>query len=239
MRKGQRVKSRKITATARTATVAAVAGILALGMAGPAAAASGHMYGDPTAAAKYWRHQQYDDCVLMSSADVVGLMTGREPSEESIINKAQSTPSVMHPGSIYFKPANNKNPNSGNGTSVLDIPTLLGQYGVKAVTTDNDDVARTHGATGMAALEQHLSGGHKVIVSLNAELLWHEPVDENKKKNGSPRADHAVVVTGIDTANNVVHLNDSGTKTGRDEQVPMDLFVRSWGSSDDLMVVTA
>jgi hypothetical protein len=30
------------------------------------------MYGDPAAAAKYWRYQKYDDCVLMSSADVVG-----------------------------------------------------------------------------------------------------------------------------------------------------------------------
>ena len=48
-------------------------------------AASGTMYGDPAAAAKWWRHQQYDDCVLMSTADVVGQMTGKEPSERAII----------------------------------------------------------------------------------------------------------------------------------------------------------
>jgi hypothetical protein len=66
------MKLNKIAAIARTATLAAVASALALGLASGADAATGTMYGDPAAAAEWWRHQQYDDCVLMSSADVVG-----------------------------------------------------------------------------------------------------------------------------------------------------------------------
>jgi hypothetical protein len=45
-------------------------------------------------------------------------------------------------------------------------------------------------------------------------------------------------VTGVDTANNVVHLNDSGTKKGRDERIPLELFVQAWDTSDDFMAVT-
>lgn len=123
---------------------------------------------------------------------------------------AQSTPSVVHPGSIYTKPADAEHPNSGMGTSVADIPTLLAHYGVDAVITDEDHATATGVATGMAALEQYLGSGHAVIVSINAEMIWGQPVEETDSA-GNPRSDHAVVVTGVDTENGIVHLNDSGT----------------------------
>jgi hypothetical protein len=47
-----------------------------------------------------------------------------------------------------------------------------------------------------------------------------------------------VVVTGIDIAAGTVHLNDSGNATGGDEQVPIDIFARSWASSGEQMTVT-
>ena len=231
------MKTTTITTIAKAATLAVVAGGLALGVADPAQAATGTMYGNPTAAAQYWRYQQYDDCAIMSSADVIGQMTGKEPSERAIIKKAQSTPSKVHAGSVYIKAADKKNPNSGNGTNILDLPTLLAQYGVQAAITDKDDAAKTGIPTGIEALEQQLSGGHKVIIFLNADMIWQQPV-KDKDDDGNPRADHAVVATGVDTANNVVHLNDSGTKTGRDEQIPMDLFLKAWATGDDLMIVT-
>jgi hypothetical protein len=59
------MKTIKIATLARTATFAAVAGAIALGLAGPADAAAGTMYGNPAAAAKWWRYQKYDDCVLI------------------------------------------------------------------------------------------------------------------------------------------------------------------------------
>ena len=206
-------------------------------MAGPANAAAGTMYGDPAAAAQWWRNQKYDDCVLLATADVIGQMTGKEPSEQAIIKKAQSTPSVVHPGTIYTKPADTKNPNSGMGTSFADAPTLLAQYKVDAVITNKTHAAKDGIVPGMEGLEQQLGAGHKVIVSVNAELIWHQPV-ETKDENGNPQGDHAVVVTGVDTANNVVHLNDSGTPEGRDEQIPMALFVQAWDASNELMVAT-
>jgi hypothetical protein len=89
----------------------------------------------------------------------------------------------------------------------------------------------------MSALEQALAKGRKAIVGVNSEVIWGEPV-EDKTPEGQPEANHAVVVTGVDTAAGVVHLNDSGTEQGRDEQVPIDVFARSWASSGDQMTVT-
>ena len=69
-------------------------------------------------------------------------------------------------------------------------------------------------------------------------MIWGQPVQE-MDENGNPRDDHAVVVTGVDTADNVVHLNDSGTPKGRDEQIPLELFLKSWETSNELVVVTS
>lgn len=227
--------------TVRTATIGRTmalvifTGTVALGLAGPVGAASGSMYGDPAAAARYWRPQQYDDCVLMASADVIGELTGEQPSEQAIIDKAQSTRSTVHPGSIYAKPADITDPSSGMGTSVADVPALLAEYQVGAVVVDDD--AASGAPSGMARLERAMADGHKVIVSLNAEIIWREPVDD-KDEDGNPDSDHTVVVTGVDTANGVVHMNDSGSGDGRDEQVPLRLFLHAWDTSNRLMVVT-
>lgn len=222
------MKAYTIAAIAKTASVAVVACGVALGLPGPANATSGTMYGDPAAAAKYWRYQQYwTDCGPVSSADVIGEVTGVEPSEEDIIDRAQSTPSSQGPGPIYTRPPDPQDPNSGEGMWFRDIPTLLAQYNVGA--------AVSHGSLG--ELEQQLGAGHKVLASVNGELIWQQPVDQ-KDKHGNPTHDHTVVVTGVDTRNNVVHLNDSGSSKGRDEQIPLELFVQAWDAGHRLMVVT-
>lgn len=228
----------KTAKIAKTLTFAVVTAAVALGLAAPAGAAASQLsYGDPAAAAQFWRQQQYDDCVLMSSADVIGELTGAQPSEHDIIEKAQATPSVVHPGPIYSRPVAGSNPESGPGANTADIPELLAQYKVGAVVSDKDDAAQAGTPSGLVTIERALGGGHRVIVSLNAELIWHQPV-EQKDKNGRPESNHAVVVTGVDTVAGVVHLNDSGTPEGRNEQIPVQLFIESWDTSNELMVVT-
>jgi hypothetical protein len=172
----------------------------------------GGMYGDPAAAAQYWRRQHESNCAEMAVADVVGQVTGREPAEQQINATAENTPSVAHGGSIW-KP--------GGATNNQDLPVLLAHYGVRAVAEQS--------TTG--ALEQDLAQGRKVIVGLNSEILW------NQRGNRS-QEDHSVVVTGIDTKAGVVHLNDSGSNTGRDEQVPLAVFEKSWATSQNFAVVT-
>ncbi len=186
----------------------------------------GTFYGDPAAAARFWRYQQDDDdCVEMAVADVVGEVTGHQPSERAIVHVAQSTPSTVHPGPMYSKP---KKRRPGSGTSFDDEPKLLAQYGIHAVSSEKSS---------LAALERNLARGRKVIAAVNAELIWGEPV-EDWTPDGKPESNHAVVVTGVDTATGTVHLNDSGIENGGDERIPIDLFARSWASGDDQMTVT-
>jgi hypothetical protein len=85
--------------------------------------------------------------------------------------------------------------------------------------------------TNIDALTQDLDRGQKIIVGINDKALWNVSGDRTQEN-------HFVVVTGIDTKANVVHVNDSGIKAGRDEQVSVATFQAAWKASDNLAVVT-
>jgi Peptidase_C39 like family len=200
----------------RTAGVATLIAAASIGLVGVAHAdPDGQMYGDPGAAAPYWRYQHQEDCGLMAVADVVGQLTGREPSQVGIELRGIFTKSEAHRGDIYLF----------DGTSPEDLVVLLQKYGIQSdLTTGNT----------MGALEQDLAGGHKVIAGVNAETIWNYPPGKGQRTN----PDHAVVVTGVDTRTDIVHLNDSGTPNGRDEQIPMATFTQAWATGNDLLIVT-
>jgi hypothetical protein len=203
-----------IRSATRTAGVATLFVAAAIGLAG-AAHADGQMYGDPEAAAPYWRYQHQQDCGLMAVADVVGQLTGREPSQIGMELRGVFTKSESHRGDVYHF----------DGTSPQDMVLLLQKHGIQSDLTAGNS---------MGTMEQDLAGGHKVIAALNAETIW------NYRAGDGDRAtpDHAVVVTGVDTGTNIVHLNDSGTPNGRNEQIPMATFSQAWATSDDLLIVT-
>jgi predicted double-glycine peptidase len=222
-----------VTSTLRTniAVVARIVGLLAvLGATSTSlvvSAAAGHaetgnpvpdanyelgMYGDPAAAARYWRQQHAFDCGEMAVADVVGQITGRQPTEQQITALAERTPSAAGTGPIWKPPG---------FTNIRDLPVLLWHYWIRA-----DNIQ-----TSTAALERDLLEKREVIVILNAETIWNRPGKRNS-------ANHFVVVTGIDTKTGMVHLNDSGIKSGRDEQVPIATFERAWAPNQNSAVVT-
>jgi hypothetical protein len=204
----------------------------------PEGGSTGTLYGDPDAAARFWQRQQYgDDCVPMAVADVVGQLTGDQPSEQAVVAVAESTPSTVRKGSTYTRPAKRKGGEGSFGTSFADEPALLAHYGVHAVNSHQNDGPKGDAPTGIDVLEQALARGRKVIVGVNAELIWRKPV-KDKTTDGRPEANHAVVLTGIDTRAGVVHVNDSGSAKGRDEQVPIDIFARSWATSGNQMTIT-
>ena len=145
----------------RTAGVATLIVAVAIGLAGvgnglagaaPNGDPNGQMYGNPEAAAPYWRYQHQEDCGLMAVADVVGQITGKEPSQVGIELRGVFTKSEAHRGRIY----------RFDGTSPEDLVVLLQKYGIQSqLTTGNT----------MGSIEQDLAGGHKVIAALNAETI--------------------------------------------------------------------
>jgi hypothetical protein len=184
----------------------------ALGIPAPIANHDVGMYGDPSAAAPYWRQQHASDCGEMAVADVVGQITGHEPAEQQITALAENTPSTARPGPIWKPPAS---------TDIRDLPVLLAHYRIEA-----DNIQ-----TNINALEQGLAEKRRVIVILNAETIWNRPGKRDT-------ANHFVVVTGIDPKAGVVHLNDSGIIGGRDEQVPITTFEQAWAPNYNSAIVT-
>ncbi|GLE50966.1 hypothetical protein ATCCBAA256_05510 [Mycobacterium montefiorense] len=160
------------------------------------------MYGDPAAAAPFWRRQHASDCGEMAVADVVGEITGRQPTERQITVVAENISGTTGSGPIWKPPRD---------TDIRDLPMLLWHYWIRA-----DNVA-----TNTIALEQFLADKRKVIALVNAETIWN-------RAGNRDAANHFVVVTGIDTKSAVVHLNDSGINAGRDEQIPLATFERAW-----------
>ncbi len=203
------------TAIRSTGAAALIAAAAVGGAAIASADPNGQIYGDPGAAAPYWRYQHQEDCGLMAVADVVGQLTGHEPLQIGIELRGLFTPSSNHQGSIY----------EFDGTSPQDMVVLLENYGIASDLTAGNT---------LTGLEQELAAGHKVIAGLNAETIWNYPAGQGQRT----QADHAVVVTGVDTANDVVHLNDSGTPDGRDEQIPLDTFSQAWATGNNLLIVT-
>ena len=226
--KNSRLTVRVVAVTALLS--AAVAG-LGGGIANAAENSHGH-YGDPDQASQYWVRQTLDDCSLMATADVIGQLTGNQPSEGEIVALAGATPSAHHEGVVYLPPSNPGDSDSGNGTDSRDLPILLAHYGIGAVYTDDDVADATNVPTGMAALERVLGAGKKVIAGVNAETIWDEAGDRTI-------GDHDLVVTGVDTQAGVVHLNDSGTDDGADEQVSIDTFNAAWQTSGNEMIATS
>jgi hypothetical protein len=170
------------------------------------------MYGDPGAASPYWRQQRTSDCGELAVADVVGEITGDEPTELDVTSLAVSTASALGPGTIWGRDGN---------TNIRNLPVLLAHYGIHA-----DNVQTT-----TSALEQALAAGRKAIVLVNAETIWDRP---GQRKS----ANHFVVVTGIDAKYGVVHLNDSGIVNGSDEQIPIAAFEQAWATYHNSAVVT-
>ncbi|MCV7102131.1 C39 family peptidase [Mycobacterium palustre] len=171
------------------------------------------MYGDPAAAARYWHRQHSSDCGELAVADVVGQIVGRAPTEAQITALAEATASAMGPGPVWRSP--------DGDTDIGDLPVLLWHYGIRSDNVQTD----------IGALEQDLAAGRKVIALVNAETIWDRPGRRDA-------ANHFVVVTGIDTRARVVHLNDSGIITGRDERIPVATFERAWAPNHNSAIVT-
>jgi peptidase C39-like protein len=191
------------------------------------AAASG-VYGDPDAAAKYWVQQSTEDtCGLASVADVVGQVTGNAVTEAQVIKVAQHTPSVIRDGPIYLPTGDPGHETEKGGIDAADTVVLLEHYGVKSrMTYDKNPDEVT-----LSALEQYLGANRKLIAWVNGGTIL-DSSDQRKT------ADHLLVVTGIDTNNETVHLNDPYADHG-DTKVSITRFMTAWKTGQQTVIVTA
>jgi hypothetical protein len=186
------------------------------------------VYGAPEEAAKYWQQQSLEDnCGLASVADVVGEITGNAPTEKQIIKLAQSTPSVIRDGPIYLPTGDPGHEGDNGGIDMADAVVLLEHYGIKSHMTYDKHPEEV----GLPKLEEYLGANRKIIAWVNSGTI----LDTNDQRT-SP--DHFLVVTGIDTNNEIVHLNDPYADHA-DAKVSIGKFMTAWKIGQESIVVTA
>jgi hypothetical protein len=222
-----RIATAAVVALIGVASVPLVSGCHSTTASTSSADPSATVYGDPAAVAKYWRQQSLEDnCGLMSVADVVGEITGNEPTEQQMITLAQNTPSGTNPGPIYASSTDPSHADGNGGVEMADLVVLLDHYGVKSAMywTAHPET------TGLPALQQYLRDGRKAIAWVNSAVIWNTSDQRTK-------ADHYLVVTGIDTNKKIIHLNDPGADHA-DEQVNFTTFTNAWSTGEESIVVT-
>src|SRR5699024_2268032 len=95
-------------------------------------------------------------------------------------------------------------------------------------------------------LVNELAQGHKVIVGLDSDELWHNDSISDKLKNlyddifSNEYGDHALIVAGIDTSdpNNIqIIVTDPGSGE-EGKPYPLEQFMDAWSDANCYMVST-
>lgn len=123
------------------------------------------------------------------------------------------------------------------GTAPQDVGNLLEMANIPVTKQEGANVFN---------LVSELAQGHKVIVGVDADEIWYNDSIGDKLKNwfhdflGDHRANHALIVAGIDTSdpdNIQVIVTDPGT--GDDgKPYPLDQFMDAWADAQCYMIST-
>ena len=84
-------------------------------------------------------------------------------------------------------------------------------------------------------LSNILDDGRAIVVGVNADEIWH---GEDTAANPTGRANHALLITGIDETRGLVTLSDPGHPDGNNEVVPLDVFKEAWAAGENQLLVT-
>ena len=174
--------------------------------------------GNPMSAMEKWECQgQTGRCALYSQRFVIEELTGENVDMGEFLKTAKDNG--------WF--------GENDGTATLNMNKMLDYYGVKNEMSFHNS---------LDDIEQSLSRGERVIVSLDADEIWYgenDNVFSPFDAEGIDSANHAVEVIGVDRSdpgNPMVILNDSGTPNGRGEMVPAGVFCDAWDDGNCQMI---
>jgi len=158
-----------------------------------------------------------DTCAIRCQEFVLRQYTGTELPEKFFVDEARAH-------GWYHE---------GHGTSPADVGKLLELHGVPVHRYV--DASPWH-------LAAELGQGHKVIIGVDSDSLWQQHPIQTELRHllGFGAADHAIVVSGIDTSDpdhTKVIVSDPGTGEAA-ARYPMEQFLDAWKDSHFYMVAT-
>lgn len=175
--------------------------------------------GDPVDQSSYWEMQTApDNCAVVAELSIM---------HQFGVDITQDQANYISAANGWYHP--------GGGTSPNDIGNMMDLYNIPNHSCQNATVAD---------LARELQQGHGVIVGVDSDQLWDQGLLAEMKIAllkglgfDTPElmpADHAVVVTGIDTSDPnhpMVILNDSSHPNGAGVAYPLDRFMDAWENS--------
>jgi hypothetical protein len=191
-------------------------------------------FGNPGQYHGYWFYQGHNEsCAPASITQVIEAQTGINLHGEALVQHELAE--------LHLPSGNLKLPQAQTLLNHFSIPSHLQDY------PENPNAA-------LAQLEQYLHDGRNVVLSVNASPIWYDSMtyDNNHAAAGLPSdewADHAVVISAINTHTGMVTLSDTGNPggldlptvgdhSGNEEQVPISVLMDAWQGSNYSMLVT-
>jgi hypothetical protein len=168
-------------------------------------------YGSPLEDSEVWTEQTTPFTCGIVSSEMVMKMFGLEISEAELVYEATAEGLLTE-----------------DGMSIEGIQTLLENHGIE-----------THiGSGDISELAIELDAGHKIVIPLDSGEIWG--TDSQWEDILNEGADHAVVLTGIDSDSlpPKVFLNDPGHPDGKAMEIDLGLFVDAWNDSGNQFIAT-
>jgi hypothetical protein len=171
--------------------------------------------GNPAEYQGDWFYQQHNGyCVPSSVTQVIEAQTGTHLDSYSVVE--QEAAKLGLPATDLTLP---------------QAEELLQGFGVSSHVVTGGDAQ-----TAVNDLAGYLEQGRSVVLAVNASPIWYGAADTSDNPDG--QADHALVVSAIDSQTGVVTLSDPGSPSGNEEQVSLSTFLQAWSASDYGMLVT-
>lgn len=173
----------------------------------------GVLHGSPDSVADDWflqRDQGY--CLPASVTQVLSEVTGRSLPDESVVMAAVEDLGL---------------PFGSSGMQMADGVTLLEHFGIDA---------EIESGLSLDDLKDFLDDGRSVILGVDAFNIWDGK--DNPTENPQDTANHALLITGIDTERGYVVLSDPGNPNGNEDVVQLSDFIEAWSDSGNSAIVT-
>lgn len=179
----------------------------------PDVVVDGQLIGDPQGASEHWFEQAANGfCLPSSLAQIISEYTGVHYGDEQTFVDWANEDRLFQ-----------VSPDGVPGIAFQDGVQLLEKAGVPA----------TLGFGDLNSLAEDLAEGRGIVLFVDSGEIWEEGGEA--AEDNAP--DHAVVLSGIDTARGVVFLSDPGSPDGNMEEVSIETFNNAWADSQNAMIV--